>query len=315
LKEQHFPLFIKLPDNKQHRPPQELEAFLAKDFPTVKYVREKSNNQLAVSGKLPEYPEPLDGARIRFCYRVNKLVKKSVGELASVIIVTHGDAVSAVLSMLKEEEQVLKVPFCGWFIGERQVKVMKKGADCFIEQDSIFEQPGMWKLKLDPEIEFRRRKEQELEGVRLVATNSQRKMKRLSNLSKGSNDSFDLTDMSSDRHERFMEVALNHLGVDSLDPERNALIKRVASNALLLDAPRISIEPPNMISIPSSRGGEECSSPKSPGSRTPQRQAGGSTSASPSDVVVWIDGNKAIHTLAKQKAKASCATWLCRLLT
>merc|ERR1740130_1211399 len=112
---------------RQNRTPRDLESALRPDFPLAEFVRH-DNDDIVISNehKLPAFPEPFDGARMRFCTKVHKLVRQASKELVSVIIVTHGDCVSAVLSMLYEDQQVVKVPMAGYAIGNRQVKIMKK---------------------------------------------------------------------------------------------------------------------------------------------------------------------------------------------
>lgn len=322
VEDQHFPLVIKLPDNKQHRSPQELDACLRNHFSLNKIMFKRSleTDELKIAGKLPEFPEPLDGARIRFCWKVNKIVRKSAGELSSPIIVTHGDAVSAVLGMLhKENEQVVKVPFCGYVIGERKVKVMKKDGESVFKQQDMFGSPEQWQLIPDPKIEFRKLGEAD--------TNDQHSrrninLKRLSNWSTGSmND--DMDDMDDDVHvkkERSMQVALDNLGVDATDADRLELIKKAMSAPQIIDAPRISVLPANMVGSPSS-GGE---TPRTPVGKSPNPfDTPKNGTASPREVGLVFDGVKQNGILGEggkhngsieHHPKVSCATWLCRML-
>merc|ERR1712118_635866 len=100
---------------------------LKPDFPNVEYIRD-SHGKIKVEGKLQRFPEAFDGARMRYCYKVQKLVQQAVNELSSIVIVTHGDAVASVVGMLKETWIIKHIPYTAYAIGSRQVKVCKVGA-------------------------------------------------------------------------------------------------------------------------------------------------------------------------------------------
>merc|ERR1712098_623989 len=76
----------------QHRHPAELKRQLLVDFPEVEYVCDE-NGLPKIEGELQHFPEPFQGVRMRFCYKVKKLLQRAASELMSIVIVTHGDAV------------------------------------------------------------------------------------------------------------------------------------------------------------------------------------------------------------------------------
>jgi broad specificity phosphatase PhoE len=138
---------------RQHRPPLELEKILAERFPTVKFHKNEQN-LIQISGKPQVYPEKISVARMRYVVKIDKLLKRAAGDRVSIIIVTHGDAVSALLGMMLENEIVTKVPFCGYAMGHRKVKI-PRGADSKVKTDLIptFEPRSQWTLIRHPQIE------------------------------------------------------------------------------------------------------------------------------------------------------------------
>lgn len=136
----------------QFRPPETLEGKLREDFPDVEYVRDAAG-LIVVEGKLQKFPESFDGARMRYCYKVKKLVQQAAAELASIVIVTHGDAVASVVGMLKEHWIIKKVPYTCYCIAERQVRVATAdGKKMMASEEPVYVNPEQWKLTLDPEL-------------------------------------------------------------------------------------------------------------------------------------------------------------------
>lgn len=131
---------------RQHRDPKELEKLLKEDFPSSEFERDASTNDIIITGKVQDFPEPLEKARMRFCAKVNKLVKQAAAELVSIVVVTHGDAVSAVLDMLRTKEQCKKVPFCGYLLGFRHVKVLKRNGGQVLFNEDVLMNTAQWKL-------------------------------------------------------------------------------------------------------------------------------------------------------------------------
>jgi broad specificity phosphatase PhoE len=136
----------------QHRSPEVLEGKLKPDFPDVEWIRDE-NGKIKIEGKLQRFPEPFDGARMRYCYKVKKLLQQAASELQSIIMVTHGDALASVVGMLKETWIIKHIPYTAYVIGDRDVKVMKKGTNKILSEEGVYEHPEMWTLKLDPGLE------------------------------------------------------------------------------------------------------------------------------------------------------------------
>jgi broad specificity phosphatase PhoE len=137
----------------QYRCPMELEAQLKPDFPDVTWIRD-SDDIIKVEGKLQNFPEPFDGARMRFCYKTKKLVQKAAAELMSIVIVTHGDGVAAVVGLLREEWQITSVPYTAYALCSRRVKVLKLGSEKVIDNEPVYQTPKDWTLKLSPGFGF-----------------------------------------------------------------------------------------------------------------------------------------------------------------
>lgn len=135
----------------QFRAPDVLEKKLKPDFPDVEYIRDKNGN-IVIEGKLQRFPEPFEGARMRYCYKVKKLVQQAAAELDSIIIVTHGDAVAAVVGMLKESWIVKHIPYTAYVIGNRKVRVMKKGDGKILTEEPVYIHPEQWTLKMHPQL-------------------------------------------------------------------------------------------------------------------------------------------------------------------
>jgi hypothetical protein len=129
---------------RQHRPPAELERLLRNDFPTVQINRDHKSQKLSIRGHLQKFPEPLERAKMRFRHKVDMLVQQAATELVSIIIVTHGDALPAVLEMLLEDTEVESVPYCSCAIGTRQVQLMKKDTDKVLRPADVFMEAHQW---------------------------------------------------------------------------------------------------------------------------------------------------------------------------
>merc|ERR1719253_1674248 len=130
----------------QHRDPQKLDAILKKEYPEVTYSREQDGT-LKISGVLPNYPEPFSAARMRYCYKAQRIMQHAAVKCMSVCIVAHADALPAVCSFIQSTMQITKVPYAGYFVASRKVKVQKVGAS-----DPLPEQPAYieseWKVTL-----------------------------------------------------------------------------------------------------------------------------------------------------------------------
>jgi broad specificity phosphatase PhoE len=117
----------------QHKSAEELAEHLKPDFPDVEWVRDDSG-QIKIEGMLQDFPESFDAARMRYCYKVKKLLQKAAAELLSVIIVTHGDALGAVVGLMNEDLLIRNIPYAAYAIASREVKVLKKGGGQILEE-------------------------------------------------------------------------------------------------------------------------------------------------------------------------------------
>lgn len=136
----------------QHRPAKVLEAALSKDFTNVTWIRDQAN-RIKVEGKLQHFPEDFDSARMRYCYKVKKLLQKAAAELMSVVIVTHGDALAAVVGLLRENLRICSVPYTAYALATRMVKVMDEGGDRILQEEPVYVHPDDWQLELSPGFE------------------------------------------------------------------------------------------------------------------------------------------------------------------
>jgi len=133
----------------QHRPPKVLEEELKKDFPDVEWIRDEQG-KIKVEGQQPNFPEAFHAARIRYAYKVQQLTQAAASNLTSIVVVTHGDCVSGVVEMMKEDTQVGKVDYTAYAVATRQVKVLGKGTDTIVARDEPVyeEEEELWDLKL-----------------------------------------------------------------------------------------------------------------------------------------------------------------------
>lgn len=131
----------------QHRSPAELEAKLSEDFADVTWMR-GSNDEIKIQGKQQKFPETLDAARMRFCVKVQQLLQRASSKLMSLVIVTHGDAVGAVIGMVREGWKVKRLPYTSFALATRQVKVMEKGSSGLMANGEVFEHAEEWELEL-----------------------------------------------------------------------------------------------------------------------------------------------------------------------
>jgi broad specificity phosphatase PhoE len=138
---------------EQHRAPVVLDAKLKPDFPNVDYIRDASG-LIKIDGQLQKFPELFDAARVRFCFRIKKWLQKSAADLSSILIVGHGNAISAVLGLLRETWSVDHIPFASYVIGERQVKIFKKGTTDILREEPVYEFPHEWTLRLHPRLHY-----------------------------------------------------------------------------------------------------------------------------------------------------------------
>lgn len=126
----------------QHRPPEELKAQLQAEFPGVNYVCDE-NDQLKIEGHLPVFPEHFAGAQMRFCYKVKKLLQRAAAECVSIVVVTHGDALSAVIGLMRETWSIGLAPYTAHAICSRKVKVMDVGGE-ILKEEPVYDDCDSW---------------------------------------------------------------------------------------------------------------------------------------------------------------------------
>lgn len=151
----------------QHRQANDLQAKLQEEFPTVKYVSGE-NGILKMEGREQRWEETWHAAKMRFGYKVKKLIQQAAAELNSIIIVSHGDAITAVLSLLQETWIIKEVPYAAYFIAERKVRILKHGTNKVLTDAPVYVnheysahgrankvlKEEQWKLTMDPTIEY-----------------------------------------------------------------------------------------------------------------------------------------------------------------
>merc|ERR1712060_730724 len=93
---------------------------------------------------------------MRYCYKVKKLVQKAASELMSIVIVTHGDALAAVVGLMKENWDIGKVAYTSYAVCSRQVKVMEKGTNTNIAGDEpVYAHPEEWTIEVSSGFQYK----------------------------------------------------------------------------------------------------------------------------------------------------------------
>jgi broad specificity phosphatase PhoE len=207
----------------QHRPPDVLEKKLKEreEFREgVEYIRD-DKGKIIVEGKLQKFPEPFEGARMRYCYKVKKLVQQASAELNSIIIVTHGDAVAAVVGMLKETWIVKHIPYTAYVIGSRKVKVMEKGKGKILDEEPVYVHPEQWSLKMHPDLKH--------EDVAKKDLNKAHKLHEKEMEEMNKNRSHIKTGMYTLTPAQHKEVEDSLSGMDASQKDKKALLKKANS--------------------------------------------------------------------------------------
>lgn len=143
------------------RPPKQLLSKLQAEFRDIEYRRDE-DGALKVSGQLPQFPESFDAAGNRFAFVVMKLIQQAVANLASIVIVSHGDALAKVLSMMQERLVVDAIPYASYILAEREVRVMKPGTSRLLLPEPVYVNSEQWALKLHPGIVVRQIHDEEI---------------------------------------------------------------------------------------------------------------------------------------------------------
>jgi broad specificity phosphatase PhoE len=207
----------------QHRNPHDLEEQLKPDFPDVKWIRD-SDDIIRIDGKLQKFPEPFDGARMRFCYKTKKLVQKAAAELMSIVIVSHGDGVAAVVGLLREEWQITSVPYTAYALCSRRVKVLKVGQEKMLENEPIYQNPKDWTLKLSPGFAYQHLKD--VRSKKDAHRNHISEMNQMQQLAPELDKTTAYT-LEDEQVKKFHD-ALDHLGAH--DEDKDHLIERAGTN-------------------------------------------------------------------------------------
>ena len=141
----------------QHREGAELEEMLRADFPDVKLVCEQDGS-LRIGGHPQIFPEPISNAKMRVCYKVQQLAQKAAAKLASIVVVTHADALPAVCGFLNPSTVLEALPYGAKSVATRHVKVARAGKKVRVlppqpvygEHDA-----ARWRIELGPGIRAR----------------------------------------------------------------------------------------------------------------------------------------------------------------
>jgi hypothetical protein len=136
----------------QHRDAAELEAQLSHQFPDVNFIRD-SGHTVSIEGRQQVFPESLEDARMRFIFKVQQLLQRAAAEHMSLIIVTHGDAVGAVISMMRYDWKVQRVNYAGYAIASRRVPMLERRSAAIKLEETVYEDPEQWELVLSGGIE------------------------------------------------------------------------------------------------------------------------------------------------------------------
>jgi len=206
----------------QYREPRVLEAQLKPDFPDVEWIRD-AEGKIKIEGKMQKWPENFDRARMRYCYKVKKLVQKAASELMSIVIVTHGDALAAVLGLMKENWDIGKVPYTAYAICSRRVKVMEKGTNTNVAGDEpVYVHPEDWTIEVSNGFQYKTLVGHVAKQAHKVHEDE---MKKMNKMSKEIHTSYKLEDDQVASY----KAALSHLGAHEHDT-RHMLTKATTTS-------------------------------------------------------------------------------------
>jgi len=137
----------------KHRCPDELESALQVDYQDVKYLRDDCG-KLQIRGKQPNYPESTESARLRFCFKVQELVRQAALKLSSIVIVTHADALASVTRLLMPSSVLTRIPYAGHIIASRSVKVFDARSNREMTQEPVYRKHVEWTVDVGPGFEM-----------------------------------------------------------------------------------------------------------------------------------------------------------------
>lgn len=138
----------------QHRPQEVLAQELESRYPTVR-LRRDEQGKIIIRGVQQKHPEKLTRARLRFCFKVQHIVQTATSKLMNVLVVTHADALAAVVSFMQPSWNFSFIPMAAYAIAERKVKVMseKKGKEFTgIPRQPVFGSTWRWEVQLSDRI-------------------------------------------------------------------------------------------------------------------------------------------------------------------
>jgi len=148
------------PNAPPHRGRSELLRYLHKEYPDVEYAM--TDDRLQFHGGYPMFPESLSQARSRFARKAQHICQSAAMALKSVIIVTHADALDAIVGAMKMSWVLTEVPPSAFFVAEREVRVMERRARKTrrVTDDFVFgSQAAKWSVELCTSIKCTRKPE------------------------------------------------------------------------------------------------------------------------------------------------------------
>jgi len=148
------------PQAPPHRGRRDLEQCLRRDFPSVEYAM--TADRLQFHGGYPMFPESLSQARTRFAKKAQNICQSAAAALKSVIIVTHPDALDAIVGSMKMSWVLTEVPAGAFFVARRTVRIMERRGRRTrrFTDDFVFgSQAPMWTVELCPSIKCTRKAE------------------------------------------------------------------------------------------------------------------------------------------------------------
>jgi len=124
-------------EGKHHRSPGELAELLEHDFPDVEFAM-NGRGGLQMLGRDPSFPETLVEARKRFAFKAQTIIRAAGTQLRSVIIVTHGDAVASISSLMQMAWCLVDIPPSAFFIADRSLEVMRSSSRRRLREGTVY---------------------------------------------------------------------------------------------------------------------------------------------------------------------------------
>jgi len=124
-------------EGKHHRSPGELAELLEHDFPDVEFAM-NGRGGLQMLGRDPSFPETLVEAMKRFAFKAQTIIRAAGTQLRSVIIVTHGDAVASISSLMQMAWCLVDIPPSAFFIADRSLEVMRSSSRRRLREGTVY---------------------------------------------------------------------------------------------------------------------------------------------------------------------------------